>query len=260
MKTSEKTILIMSDLDGTYLSSESKPVARNLEAIKRFCANGGLFSFATGRVQSTIEAFVLPNFRKLINCPAIMCNGVCVYDPSTDAILFEERLDGSAVRSIVSRLLDRKCYQTNIYVGDAYTVHQDVPPEQIASDHWKKVVFYGEEKDIETGYRMIAREESRAYRFFCSSPNILEILPLSAGKGAMLDRLKNWYAARGTDVVTVAVGDYENDLDLLAHADISVCPANAMEKVKQTADYVFCDNDHGVIADIIEAIERGELV
>ena len=42
-------ILIVSDLDGTFLGSGGRMVERNVEKIKFFNANGGLFTFATGR-------------------------------------------------------------------------------------------------------------------------------------------------------------------------------------------------------------------
>ena len=42
-------ILMVSDLDGTLLCTDKSISARNLEAISHFEAEGGLFSFVTGR-------------------------------------------------------------------------------------------------------------------------------------------------------------------------------------------------------------------
>ena len=53
-----------------------------------------------------------------------------------------------------------------------------------------------------------------------------------------------------------AVGDYENDIEMLKASDVSVCPANAMEYVKKSADMTLCDCNGGVIADLVEIIER----
>lgn len=41
--------LIVSDLDGTFLGKQSRIVERNVEAVRYFTENGGLFTFATGR-------------------------------------------------------------------------------------------------------------------------------------------------------------------------------------------------------------------
>ena len=90
MRSDFHGILIMSDLDGTFLDSRGRQVERNLRALDRFRAGGGLFSFATGRVHTTIEKFVLPNYQDLVNSPAIMCNGSCAYDAKRGKVLFEE--------------------------------------------------------------------------------------------------------------------------------------------------------------------------
>ena len=58
----------------------------------------------------------------------------------------------------------------------------------------------------------------------------------------------------------IACGDFENDIEMLAAADISVCPANACDKVKAIADYQLCSCGEGLIADIIEGLENGTLV
>lgn len=260
MKQDYRGILIMSDLDGTFMNGDGKTVERNLAALERFRAGGGLFSFATGRVHTTIERFLLPGWRELINCPAIMCNGACVYDPIQSELLFEAKLDGPDIRPVVSRLYRSGRYSTNFYACGDYTCYENTPPEQITSEHWHKAVFYGRPEDALWGKALLEGEKERNYRFFRTAPRILEILPPDGGKGRMLEHLKGYYAARQSPVRTIGVGDYENDIDLLTHADIAIAPENAIDEVKAVADHVFCDNNRGVIADIIEAIDRGMLV
>ena len=51
-------------------------------------------------------------------------------------------------------------------------------------------------------------------------------------------------------------GDYLNDLEMLKAADVAVCPTNAHPQVKQTCDLCFRTNDDGLIADLIEYIDR----
>jgi hydroxymethylpyrimidine pyrophosphatase-like HAD family hydrolase len=58
----------------------------------------------------------------------------------------------------------------------------------------------------------------------------------------------------------IACGDYENDIPMLKAADIAICPANAMDEVKKICDFVLCDCDEGLIADIIEHIEAGKIL
>jgi hydroxymethylpyrimidine pyrophosphatase-like HAD family hydrolase len=58
----------------------------------------------------------------------------------------------------------------------------------------------------------------------------------------------------------ITCGDYENDIPMHRVADVSVAPANAHPDVKALCDHVFCSNDEGVIADIIEGIETGKIL
>lgn len=51
----------------------------------------------------------------------------------------------------------------------------------------------------------------------------------------------------------LAVGDNENDLQMLKAAGVGAAVANASEKVKETADYV-CSN--GYTQGVIEAIQK----
>ena len=52
-------------------------------------------------------------------------------------------------------------------------------------------------------------------------------------------------------LMTVAVGDQENDLPMLLAADIAACPDNAVEAVKAVCSLRLCHHDEGCIADLI---------
>ena len=72
-------ILIASDLDGTFLGKKSRVVQENVDAVRAFCAQGGLFTFATGRHHGHILQ-ALPCTRELCNIPVIFANGGYLYD------------------------------------------------------------------------------------------------------------------------------------------------------------------------------------
>ena len=50
------------------------------------------------------------------------------------------------------------------------------------------------------------------------------------------------------------IGKFDNDLEMLKAADISVCPSNAKQSVKDICDHCLCSNNEGLIADVIEKI------
>lgn len=51
---------------------------------------------------------------------------------------------------------------------------------------------------------------------------------------------------------TIAVGDADNDLEILRTAGLAVAMGNAKERVKTEADVIVADNDHDGCAEAIE--------
>ena len=70
-------VLLITDMDGTFLPASKIPTPKTLAAVKRFEEAGGRFSIATGRaIQAARQYFDMVN----VNCPIIMSNGGMVYD------------------------------------------------------------------------------------------------------------------------------------------------------------------------------------
>ena len=72
-------VLIVSDLDYTFLGEKGALVPRNLEALERFRAEGGKFTVATGRRLFDVKR-AIPNLEQIINAPAILANGSILHD------------------------------------------------------------------------------------------------------------------------------------------------------------------------------------
>ena len=63
-------VLLITDMDGTFLPASKIPSQKDLAAIKRFQNNGGKFSIATGRsLQASRQYF--KSFD--VNAPILMC-------------------------------------------------------------------------------------------------------------------------------------------------------------------------------------------
>ena len=76
-------VLIFADIDGTYLDEKRRTVPRNEEAIRYLSAEGGLFTFATGRMERNLPT-VVPNVSELADFPVILNNGTLLYDYKTE--------------------------------------------------------------------------------------------------------------------------------------------------------------------------------
>ena len=126
---------------------------------------------------------------------------------------------------------------------------------------WFRVAF-NEESDALDALAAYLEPRYGQYFAFCKAEaEIYEFQSIRSTKGLGLDRLRAQLIAEGRaddSLVSYAAGDYGNDLELLRHADVPCCPANAIDSIKAIARVHLCHCDDGCIGDLIERIERGE--
>lgn len=275
--TDFSNFLIASDLDGTLFSSKGAPVQRNLDAIARFCEGGGLFTLATGRVELNIHGCI-PQPEALLNAPGIMCNGAYLYDFTAKMPLDEEFMEDQVARDLIAFA---RCHfpDAAMRVGapnevrveglDCPYTARDVasyrkecvrisPADTWRTDDWHKIVFRADAERIEQIRPLIEQRFGDRLSIVQSFPTIIELQMKKTTKASGIEKLRRYLGDDGRTVITC--GDYENDIPMHRVADIAVAPANAHPDVKLLCDHVFCSNDEGVIADVIEAIEAGKIL
>lgn len=266
-----ENIIIASDLDGTFLSKKCTEVERNIEKIKYFTDNGGMFTFATGRIASHVEN-VLPNAKDYVNAPIVACNGMQLYDLQKRETVRKTLVDPELNFNTITYLFDKypdTFYRTIFEGGIAHfqTDHYyaNIEKNQInyvyaTPKEQKKLGIYKltlrDKPEILDEIKEVIEAKFGEYYSICKSwSDLLEIVPKGYSKAVMLKELQAELSAGGKMKTLYAVGDHENDLEMLKMADVAVCPANAIDSLKAICDHCFCDNDSGVIADLIEFID-----
>lgn len=268
--------LIVSDLDGTFLGG-GKTVARNLEALRRFQAEGGLFTIATGRTHLNLSS-AIGDPLEIINLPAVICNNgaylhdfikgesfakdLLAPDDAAELLAFVQkefpdvRFSASAVSCI------RSAENAGLVAVDMATYDEGAveirPVAEWPLDDWYKFLFFDENARLQQVYE--AARERFAGRMVPTFSNtwILEIQYPGIHKALGLQKLKKCLDGIENRKI-IACGDFNNDVDMLREADVAVCPANAVDEVKAVSDLVLCDCREGLIADVIEAIEQGRI-
>lgn len=267
-------ILIVTDLDFTFLGEKSCIVERNLTAIRRFLAEGGQFTVATGRRLFDVKR-AIPMIAELANAPAILTNGTALVDVQSGEELVTAMLDFDETYPVV-----REMRAALPHIGLRVTTAQGLLTDEITPalrrdcpvDHperyrvlpldawprepWYKVVCRAPSEETFAFKRVFVERFGDRFHWCHSEETIFEFQNLHANKGIFLGHLRDHYRARGREMKVYACGDYENDIELLRAADVAVCPANAIGSVKDICQLCLCDHKQGVIADLIELLER----
>ena len=80
---------------------------------------------------------------------------------------------------------------------------------------------------------------------------LYEVLPMSGGKGSGVERLADMLGVPRSRVA--AMGDYENDREMLNWAGFAVVPVNAPPEIQKFADLTTqADNTAGAVAEAID--------
>lgn len=260
-------IIFMTDLDGTLLTSEKVIHPRDMAAIERFRAGGGIFTIATGRGYSMAKRIaeqICPNV------PCVIFNGAAVYDFKSDKFLWRCEIDSKAreyIRKITDKfpevgvevLCEQKVYVP--FMNDYEQRHLDMegvvpdlrPLDEIPDEGWLKFLFTAApevldeiEKMTESGFDDVTRMRSAAIFYEC--------LPNGVDKSRGFAELIKIVGAENR--FSVASGDYKNDAAMIKNANLGVAVANALDEVKAVADLVVCDNNSAPISEVIEYLEK----
>lgn len=251
--------LVVTDLDGTLLSPDRTISDHAVEVIGRLREKGVLFTFITGRPWCAAERFAK---RVGIDIPVITCNGAVInqgYD-----ILWRNPMPLLHLRGLLEAAVD---------AGITVLFSQEGAEEAMSETGWVKQrnypVHFPEEDEWHSltadKVNLISGEKTREfralaagfpglsgkYKFVCYGDTGCEIAGKGVTKAAALER----YAAdRGIGMDQVmAIGDNENDLEMLRLAAVGAAVHNATDAAKEAADYVCREsNTDGVV----EAIEK----
>ncbi len=261
-------ILLCTDLDDTLLTTDKRVSDADTAALKYFMDNGGLYTYATGRVPRGIRSI---RTRIEPNTPMICYNGAAVYDLEKEEFLWLDQLDNGAIRvtEYVDKYLPYAGIETStqkaVYfnkvnrIVEAHKAMEKFPDNYCdyhdVKEPFMKLIFMVEADMMAEFKEELSKTEFFSdYEFIQSSPWYYEVLPKGASKGAAIFKLKDITGAK----FTVGMGDNENDITLVKNADFGAAVKNAADCVKKYADYITVnDNNNSAVAEIINMLDKG---
>lgn len=225
--------LFVTDLDGSIIDDSEKVSYKNVYAVEILRKNNIDITIATGRRWSSVQSIVSP---LKITLPVILYNGAGIYDPIKDQYIFVKYLSEIAVSTILKILQNiSREVKIGIYYGEIL----------LENEKALEVMRYDKNNIIKVfleGERSVLNEINKKMETYLdlftvvfSSTKYLEILPINTSKGKALKRLIKVLGIKKEEVI--ALGDYDNDEDLLRFSGLSITLENASQKIKRVAKY-----------------------
>lgn len=265
-------IMIVSDMDGTLLTSDKKISDKNKSAIEYFRKNGGIFTIASGRIYDKILMYADELNLKL---PVISHNGCVIYDTSENRVLYKKMHDKKIIKILRDLIEKYPGYGFEAFgLSDAYffsdneSVRKHIEDEKFTNAKWitpdeinfeiAKILIAHTPDKIDVLEREIPPIYGNNYAVYRSDAIYFEIAPFGTSKGDALPELKKLFGEKVSKVYSI--GDNMNDLELLKQADVGVSVKNAMPDLKKEADFILpVTNDESAVAQLISLIEKGNI-
>jgi Cof subfamily protein (haloacid dehalogenase superfamily) len=257
--------LVAVDLDGTLLNDEKRVTDRTVAALACLPARGVKVVIASARPPRSVRHI----YRQLgLDTLQINYNGALIWDEPAGRVAHHTPLVGPLVRRLIAFARGRfpQVIVSSEIVDRWHTDRDDMahttetgrlfPPDVIAaldafdSLDTTKVMFLAEPAAIADLSASLAAEFGPAVRLVRTDSNLLQLIHPDAGKGAALARVAVFYGVPRDQVL--AIGDADNDIDMLTWAGTAVAMDNAAPHVKAVAGWVAPgNNDHGVHAALV---------
>ncbi|WRX33026.1 Endoribonuclease YbeY - like 1 [Theobroma cacao] len=265
---------IFCDMDGTLLNSRSQVSLTNARALKEASSRGVKIVIATGKARpsaiSVLQMVDLAGKDGILSehSPGVFLQGLLVYGIKGREI-FRRNLDPNVCREAGRYSLEHKvpliafCEDRCLTLFDhplvdtLHTVYHEPKAEimpsvehLVAAADIQKLIFFDTPEGISTNLRPYWSEATRDRASVVQAvPDMLEIVPLGTSKGSGVKMLLDHLGVNAKE--TMAIGDGENDVEMLELASLGIALSNGTEKTKSVADVIGPSNDEDGVADAI---------
>jgi len=258
-----KIELVALDLDGTLLDSAGGLPPRNVAAIARVQAHGVNVILATGKTWwSAVD--LIPKLG--LSLPGVFSQGSIVRE-ANGSIMREITLEYELVNDVLAYLERRGLpyiaynrdglltpfsdpYNANIYGKYGEPDSRVLGPMAGRAEalHINKLLI-GDKEDLQARRVDLERRFGHKATVYQAVPEYVEIMPPGISKGAGVGWLLERLGIAPENLL--AMGDGENDIEMLNMAGIGVAVGNAARALQATADAVVSSNNEAGVAEAV---------
>lgn len=243
--------LIALDLDGTLMGKDRAIARRTRRAVERAMDRGCLVAMATGRAFSSAARFA----KDLeLNAPLICFQGAMIRDYRDGTTVYADTIPLDSAREVIAfsqaRQLNVQVYleddqsyadQVNSEIARLAEIAQ-VPVSGVGNlAKWLdrpplKFLYFVEQEEAAPELVRDLKSQFDHLQIVRSWHKIVEITGPDVSKGSALMRLAE--CLETPQLATMAVGDQDNDVSMIAWAGLGVAMGDASPAAKAAADVV----------------------
>lgn len=259
--------IIALDMDGTLLDDDKKITEENKKALMRAKDKGVKVVLSSGRPKDGLIKY-LDELELIQDDEYVLSyNGCLVQEAKSGKILHEVGIKGTDLHYMYT--LSRE-FNVNIHAFSEkyglitpkmskYTEVEaslngieptiidffDIPDDE----NIIKIMLVDEAEILDEAISRLPQEAYDKYNIVKSTPYFLEIINKNGNKGEGLKALAEHLGVKREEVM--AFGDASNDREMIEYAGLGVAMENAMEEIKEVADYITCNNNEDGVAKVI---------
>ena len=258
--------LVASDMDFTLLADDKSMPEGMPGRIRALEEAGVVFSAASGRPLYTLQD-MFPESRDRMafitdNGAGVVCRG---------EVVFKDLLDEATLAELVAFTLERAPEAVPVVCGleravvpawgraydDALRVyyHEILYVDDIGSareEANKFTVYFPENNSADVYEERFAPAFGGRLSVTCAGVDWLDVMNRGVDKGTGIARLCEHLGIAPADVI--ALGDTDNDAEMLSYVGHSYLMANAEERMERFADFRAPSNNERGVAQVIDAV------
>jgi 5-amino-6-(5-phospho-D-ribitylamino)uracil phosphatase len=255
--------LIAVDLDGTLLTDEKKISRKTKETLFKLIKKGHHVCISTGRPYRSSNMY----YEELgLKTPIVNFNGAFVHHPHDASF----GVHHSPLELDVAKRIIKACESFNVknimveIIDDVYLKkHDEVivdtfimneSPLQIGDLHKNltedptAILVHPENHQVDELRAMLEKEHAEVIdqRVWAAPWNIIEVIRSGISKATGLEKVAAYYDIPRERII--AFGDEDNDFEMIEYAGHGVAMGNAIDELKNRANYVTLSNEEDGVA------------
>lgn len=262
--------LIATDLDGTLVTDDKNLTDRTVENVKKALKKNVKIMITSARAFYRLERYIDELDLRKENQYTICFNGAIIVENITGKVLYSKNLDKEEVSELIG-LGKQLNVPIMLYSKNANWVEE--MPEVIQKNknskgmnikienfdkidfneeenYIYKIVFMDKPEKIIEIRKNLSKEIIDKYEVTSSVPEYIEFVKKGIKKSKAIKFIMDKCKIKQKEIM--AIGDGENDVEMLRFAGLGVAMENANNYVKENADYITTSNNDDGVGKVIE--------